>query len=61
MIKLPHGGFLSRDAGAVTITRVFDAITFDLVSQTVSGEKGPHPDLDSDFEVFCNVIVRALT
>jgi len=32
-----------------------------LVSRTASGEKGPHPDLDSGFEAFCNVIVPALT
>jgi len=35
--------------------------TFELVSNSVSGEKGPHPDLDSDFELFCNIIEPALT
>ena len=34
---------------------------FELVSQIISGEHGPHPDLDSDFEVFCEVVVPALT
>jgi hypothetical protein len=60
-IRLANGRVLTRDAGRVTITRVFDKTTNALVSQTISGEKGPHPDLDSGFEVFCNVIVPALT
>jgi hypothetical protein len=30
------------------------------VSQDVSGAHGPHPDLLSDFELFCEVIVPAL-
>jgi hypothetical protein len=34
--------------------------TGEVISQTVSGEKGPHPDLDSGFEIYCNVIVPAL-
>jgi hypothetical protein len=60
-LKIPNGPLLSRDAGVVTFTTIFDAITGDFISQTVSGEKGPHPDLDSDFAVFCNVLVPALT
>jgi hypothetical protein len=60
-LKIDHGPLLSRDAGVVTFTRIFDATTGDFISQTVSGEKGPHPDLDSDFAVFCDVIVPALT
>ena len=50
-----------RDAAVVTFTDVIDATTDELISQTVSGEKGPHPDLDSDFEIFCNVVVPALS
>jgi hypothetical protein len=34
---------------------------FEIVSQTFSGEHGPHPDLESDFELFCQVLVPALT
>ena len=60
-IKLPNGRVLTRDAGNVTITTVLDAQTFELVSSSVSGEKGPHPDLDSDFELFCNIVEPALT
>jgi hypothetical protein len=43
-VKLPNGRVLTRDAGNVTITTVLDAQTFELVSNGVSGEKGPHPD-----------------
>ncbi len=60
-IRLTNGRVLSRDAGRVTFTSIFDATTGDFISQTLSAEKGPHPDLDSDFAVFCNVIIPALT
>lgn len=63
-LSIPNGPTLLRDAGNVTLMTTFfvnpdDSLTF--VSQTVSGEKGPHPDLDSDFEAFCDVLVPALT
>jgi hypothetical protein len=61
LLKIENGPVLSRDAGVVTFTRIFDATTDGFISQTVSGEKGPHPDLDSDFAVFCDVLVPALT
>ena len=60
-LKINNGPLLSRDAGNVTFVRIFDATTGDFISQTVSSEKGPHPDLDSGFSVFCNVLVPALT
>jgi hypothetical protein len=60
-LKIANGPVLSRDVGVVTLTQTFDATTGDLISQTASGEKGPHPDLDSDFEIFCDVLVPALT
>ena len=58
-IKTAHGGVLLRDAGYVTFLRTFDE-NGDLVSSEVVVEKGPHPDLDSDFEAFCEVTVDAL-
>jgi hypothetical protein len=60
-IRLANGRLLTRDAGSVTFTLLVDAATDQLISQTVSSEKGPHPDLDSDFEIFCNVVVPALS
>jgi hypothetical protein len=48
----------------VTLTQTFlplDNGGLQLLSTTASGEHGPHPDLASDFEVFCNVLILALT
>ena len=61
-LSITHGPTLLRDAGIVTITRVFeytgnpDEPFGDLISQSLSGLHGPHPDLLSDFEAFCNVL-----
>jgi hypothetical protein len=63
-LSIPGGPTLSLDAGTVTISTTFFVeengdLTF--ISQTVSGEHGPHPDLASDFELFCDVLVPVLT
>ncbi|HYY64707.1 MAG TPA: hypothetical protein VE688_08840 [Gaiellaceae bacterium] len=63
-LSIQNGPTLLRDAGTVTIVRTFFVEPngdLTLVSQTLLGEHGPHPDLDSDFEAFCNVLVPALT
>jgi hypothetical protein len=60
-IKLPNGRILSRDAGFVSFNDTFDAATGDFLGTVVSPQHGPHPDLDSGFELFCDVIVPALT
>jgi hypothetical protein len=63
-LSIAGGPTLSRDAGVVTIATTFRPLPngdLRFVSQTVSGEHGPHPELDSGFEVFCNVLIPALT
>jgi len=60
-IKLPKGAVLSRDAGFVTFNDTFDATTGDFLGETISPENGPHPDLDSGFTLFCDVVVPALS
>ena len=63
-LSILHGPTLSRDAGAVTTATTFRPLPngdLEFVSQTISGEHGPHPDLESGFEVFCNVLIPALT
>jgi hypothetical protein len=63
-LSIPGGPTLSRDAGVVTVATTFRPLPngeFEFVSQTFSGEHGPHPDLESDFELFCEVLVPALT
>jgi hypothetical protein len=60
-LKLPNGTILSRDAGSVTVTDTFDATTGDFLGETISPVNGPHPDLDSGFTLFCDVIGPALS
>jgi hypothetical protein len=63
-LSVPGGPTLSRDAGVVTLATTFLPLPngdLQFVSQTASGEHGPHPDLASDFELFCNVLIPALT
>jgi hypothetical protein len=59
LIKTPHGGVLLRDAGLITFADTFDLETFDFISSEVI-IRGPHPDAESDFELFCEVITEAL-
>ena len=64
-LSIENGPMLQRDSGVVTLTRTgsFDPLTgqFDTDSLVLSGEKGPHPDLDSDFALSCDVLVPALS
>jgi hypothetical protein len=59
-VKITNGPLLSLDAGTVTITRTFsvdqNGDIVSLVSQQLAGLNGPHPDLLSDFSLFCNEI-----
>jgi hypothetical protein len=62
-IRMSHGPLLVRDAGTVTIANTFaveadGSLTF--LSQTLSGLHGPHPLLE-DFDLFCDVVIQALT
>ena len=56
--KLAHGRVLIRDAGYVVIRETIE--DDEIVDQEVLVNKGPHPDLDSDFELFCETLVPAL-
>jgi hypothetical protein len=63
-LSIAGGPTLSRDAGRVTIADTFRPLPngdLRFVSETISGEHGPHPELDSGFELFCNVLVPVLT
>jgi hypothetical protein len=53
-----HGPVLLRDAGIVVFEDTFDGDT--LLSSAVTIVKGPHPELDSDFTLFCQVMTEAL-
>jgi hypothetical protein len=60
-LSITHGPTLTRDAGMVTLVDVFEYTgdpndpVGDLISETVSGVHGPHPDL-VDFSIFCDVL-----
>jgi len=59
-LKLPNGSMLMREAGPVTFTLTLKAVTFEFVSFSVS-ERGPHPDIESGGDLFCAVVVPALS
>jgi hypothetical protein len=64
-LSITHGPTLTRDAGMVTLVDVFEYTGVpndpvgDFMSQTLSGEHGPHPDL-LDGSLFCDVLVPYL-
>jgi hypothetical protein len=63
-LSIAGGPTLSRDAGTATLADTFLPLpdgSLQFVSETVSGVNGPHPELASDFELFCNVLIPALT
>jgi hypothetical protein len=59
-IQTAQGPLLLRDAGIVTFADTFDLVTGEFISSEVITQKGPHPELDSDFELFCDVVTEAL-
>ena len=58
-ISTAHGPVLLRDAGVITFSDTFDLDTFEYISSDVV-IAGPHPDAESDFVLFCEVITAAL-
>jgi hypothetical protein len=59
-IQTANGPVLLRDAGLFTEKLTFDLATFDLISDEII-INGPHPEAESDFTLFCEVITAALT
>jgi hypothetical protein len=59
-IQTANGRVLLRDAGVITFADTFDLETGEFISSEVT-IKGPHPEADSDFTLFCEVISEALT
>jgi hypothetical protein len=58
LFKTPHGGILTRDAGYIVLRNTFDGDEF--ISSEIVVNKGPHPQAESDFELFCQVLPAAL-
>jgi hypothetical protein len=57
-IKLLHGRVLTRDAGLIVETLTVDE-NGDVIDYSATW-KGPHPEAESDFELFCEVTTQAL-
>jgi len=59
-IQTAHGAVLLRDAGVISFADTFDIATGEFLGSEVT-VKGPHPEADSGFVLFCEVITGALT
>ena len=59
-IQTAQGPVLLRDAGIISFVDTFDLETGEFISSDVI-IKGPHPEAESDFTLFCEVITEALT
>jgi hypothetical protein len=67
-LMTPDGKVLVKDVGRVVFKIIIDfngtpldAEDDEFISQEVISESGPHPDLESNFEIFCQVVTDALT
>jgi hypothetical protein len=67
-VRLSDGTVAIRDVGRVVFATVLDyngtptdTEDDEFISQTVESIAGPHPDLEGDFELFCEVVAPALT
>ena len=58
LFKTPHGGVLTLDAGYIVFQDTFDGDEF--ISSEIVINNGPHPQADSDFELFCEFMPEAL-
>jgi len=59
-LKAPNGGVLTADMGIIIFTNLFDS-SGNFISQTVNVVAGPHPEADSGFTLFCQVVTAALS
>jgi hypothetical protein len=59
-IQTVNGPVLLRDAGFLTFADTFDLETGEFISSEIVVNKGPHPEADSDFALFCEVMTGAL-
>lgn len=59
-IQTAQGPVLLRDAGVITFADTFDLETGEFISSETTVNNGPHPEAESDFTLFCEVITGAL-
>jgi hypothetical protein len=67
-VRLSDGTAAIKDVGRVVFVTVLDyngtptnTDDDEFISQTIESISGPHPDLESDFTLFCEVVAPALT
>jgi hypothetical protein len=53
------GGTVLRDAGVISFITTINVVTGDVTTDVVV--KGPHPEADSDFTLFCTAVADVLT
>ena len=58
VFRTEHGGVLLREAGYIVFHVVNNGDEF--VSSEIVVDRGPHPDAESDFTLFCDVMTSAL-
>jgi hypothetical protein len=59
-LKGSSGGVVTADVGIITFVNQFDS-SGNFLSQTVTVVAGPHPEANSNFTLFCQVVTAALT
>jgi len=59
-IQTAGGPVLLRDAGVIAFADTFDLQTGEPLSHETLVDKGPHPEAESDFTRFCDVVSGAL-
>jgi hypothetical protein len=59
-IKSAHGGVALRDAGIIMFALTIDLDTGEELSFETILIKGPHPEAESDFTLFCDAFLEAL-
>ena len=58
LFQTKHGGVLTRDAGYIVLRTTFDGDEF--ISFEIVLNRGPHPQAERDFELFCELMTTAL-
>jgi hypothetical protein len=59
-ISTPHGPVITRDAGLISFVTTYDLATEEQISSEVIVNNGPHPQAESDFTLFCEIITAEL-
>lgn len=59
-LRAPQGGVVLRDVGFITFAEVHDLETGEVLSFDIVVNKGPHPEAESDFTIFCDAFLEAL-